>query len=334
MQQPVVGVFCRTSQSHDDGLSLMRIVVDITSQTLRLFDAHGREIRQYRVSTALNGPGEREGSGCTPRGRHTVRAKIGAGAPSAAVFRGRRATGEVWSPEFAEAHPGRDWILSRILWLSGSEPGRNRLGNFDSMRRYIYIHGTPDDQPMGVPLSHGCVRMRNADVIELFDLVPVGTTVDIQGPVVSANDKDVPSHSGVSVTLLGWADAADSVMPVRETVFVYEQGVPPELERDEHDPVCRHAVARTSAGEVIGTGRLLPDGHIGRMAVLRPWRGAGVGGRVLEALIDEARLRGMREVMLNAQLTAEDFYHRHGFVAEGDVFMDAGIEHRAMRRSL
>lgn len=312
----------------------MRIVVDITSQTLRLFDAQGREIRQYRVSTALNGPGEREGSGCTPRGRHTVRAKIGAGAPAAAVFRGRRATGEVWSPAFAAAHPGRDWILSRILWLSGCEPGHNRLGNVDSMRRYIYIHGTPDDQPMGIPLSHGCVRMRNADVIELFDLVPVGTPVEIHGPVVAANDRDVSSHSEIGITLIGWADAAESVMPVRETVFVHEQGVPQELERDEHDPVCRHAVARTSAGEVVGTGRLLPDGHIGRMAVLRPWRSTGVGGRILEALVAEARARGMCEVMLNAQLTAEDFYRRHGFTAEGEVFMDAGIEHRAMLRRL
>src|SRR5690606_20033273 len=114
---------------------------------------------------------------CTPRGRHVVRARIGAGAPAGAVFRGRRPTGEVWSPELAARYPGRDWILSRILWLSGREPGFNRLGGVDSMRRYIYIHGTPDDQPMGVPLSHGCVRMRNADVIELFDLVPPGTEV-------------------------------------------------------------------------------------------------------------------------------------------------------------
>lgn len=311
---------------------MMHIVVDIPSQTLRLLDADERELKRYRVSTARNGPGERDGSGCTPRGRHRVRAKIGTGAPSAAVFRGRRATGEVWSPAFGAAHPERDWILSRILWLCGCEPGRNRLGNVDSMRRYIYIHGTPDDQPMGVPLSHGCVRMRNADVIELFDLVPVGTPVDIHGPVLASNDPETSPHGGIDITLLGWADAAESVMPVRETVFVHEQGVPPALERDEHDPVCRHAVARTSSGEVIGTGRLLPDGHIGRMAVLRAWRSAGVGGRIVEALVAEAHARGMLEVMLNAQLTAEGFYRRHGFVAEGEVFMDAGIEHRAMRR--
>lgn len=157
----------------------MRIDVDIRDQRLRLFGADGACIRSYRVSTATNGPGEIENSGCTPRGRHRIRAKIGAGAPLGAVFRGRRPTGEIWTPEFAARHPGKDWVLSRILWLCGCEPGRNRLGNVDTMRRYIYIHGTGDDQPMGVAGSHGCIRMRNREVAELFDLVPVGTVVDI-----------------------------------------------------------------------------------------------------------------------------------------------------------
>jgi L,D-transpeptidase YbiS len=155
----------------------MRIEVSIPEQTLRLFDEGGACLRTWSVSTAAKGAGEQEGSGCTPRGRHVVRARIGAGAPAGTVFRGRRPTGEVWSPELAARFPERDWILSRILWLSGCEPGVNRLGKVDSMRRYIYIHGTPNDQPMGVPLSHGCVRMRNADVIELFERVPVGTEV-------------------------------------------------------------------------------------------------------------------------------------------------------------
>lgn len=158
----------------------MHIHIDLGRQRLSLFGDDGACIRRYPVSTALNGPGERQDSGCTPRGRHVVRARIGAGAPSGAVFRGRRPTGEIWTPEFALAHPGRDWILSRILWLSGCEPGWNRLGRVDSMRRYIYIHGTGDDQPMGVARSHGCVRMRNRDVIELFDLVPVGVVVLIE----------------------------------------------------------------------------------------------------------------------------------------------------------
>ncbi|MDX5445676.1 MAG: L,D-transpeptidase [Zoogloeaceae bacterium] len=157
----------------------MRIEVSISEQTLRLFDEGGACLRTWSVSTAANGAGELEGSNCTPRGRHVIRARIGAGAPAGAVFRGRRPTGEVWSPELAAQFPECDWILSRILWLSGCEPGFNRLGSVDSMRRYIYIHGTPNDQPTGVPLSHGCVRMRNADVIELFDRVPVGTEVVI-----------------------------------------------------------------------------------------------------------------------------------------------------------
>ncbi|MBL8445099.1 MAG: L,D-transpeptidase [Zoogloeaceae bacterium] len=158
----------------------MHIHIDLGRQRLSLFGDDGACIRRYPVSTALNGPGERQDSGCTPRGRHVVRAMIGAGAPSGAVFRGRRPTDEIWTPEFALAHPGRDWVLSRIMWLSGCEPGWNRLGRVDSMRRYIYIHGTGDDQPMGVARSHGCVRMRNRDVIELFDLVPVGVVVLIE----------------------------------------------------------------------------------------------------------------------------------------------------------
>lgn len=155
--------------------------ISISAQTLALLDDEGRTVRHYAVSTATNGPGERRGSHCTPRGRHIVRAKIGAGAAPNTVFVGRRPTGELWSPELAEQHPGRDWILTRILWLSGCEPGFNRLGEVDTMRRYIYIHGSPDAVPMGVPGSIGCVRMRNADIIELFELVPARTPVEILG---------------------------------------------------------------------------------------------------------------------------------------------------------
>lgn len=158
----------------------MRIHIHIPSQSLSLYNERGECVCRYAVSTARNGPGEQEGSGCTPRGRHVIRARIGAGHPLGAVFRGRRWTGEIWSPELSVQFPQRDWILTRILWLSGCEPGRNRLGKVDSMRRYIYIHGTPDDQPMGVPLSHGCVRMRNAEVAELFERVPAGTEVFIE----------------------------------------------------------------------------------------------------------------------------------------------------------
>lgn len=154
------------------------ILVSLTRQDLRLL-RDGHVERQFRVSTSRHGPGELQGSLCTPRGLHVIRAKIGAGLPAGAVLRGRRPTGEVFTPELHRAEPGRDWILSRILWLSGLEPGRNRLRDVDSMRRYIYIHGTPDHEPMGVPFSHGCIRMRNDDVCWLFDAVPTGTRVDI-----------------------------------------------------------------------------------------------------------------------------------------------------------
>ncbi|MGY1489640.1 L,D-transpeptidase family protein [Methylobacillus pratensis] len=155
----------------------MRIEVSVPLQKLRVLDDTGRLLREYPVSTALNGAGEQKNSYCTPRGLHVVRAKIGAGQPLGAVFRGRRPTGEVWTPALHAQHPGRDWILTRILWLSGCEPGFNRLGNVDSMQRYIYIHGTPDNEPMGEPHSHGCIRMCNSDVRELFDLVPAQTQV-------------------------------------------------------------------------------------------------------------------------------------------------------------
>ena len=157
----------------------MRIDISIARQTLSLVDDGGASVRSYLVSTATRGVGERKGSFCTPRGRHLIRAKIGANQPPNTVFIGRRPTGEVYSPELAERFPGRDWILTRILWLSGCEPGRNRLGEVDTMRRYVYIHGSPDTAPMGRPGSIGCIRMRNADIVELFELVPPYTPVHI-----------------------------------------------------------------------------------------------------------------------------------------------------------
>ena len=156
----------------------MRLEVDLQRQRMQLIDS-GRTLREFVVSTAANGPGEINGSGCTPRGEHIVRAKIGGDQPLAAVFRARRPTGEIWTPELHEQQPGRDWILTRILWLSGLEPGRNRLGTVDTFRRYIYIHGTPYASQLGLPGSKGCVRMDNADIIELYDRVPVGTVVHI-----------------------------------------------------------------------------------------------------------------------------------------------------------
>jgi len=157
----------------------MKITIHIPTQTLELLDDSGKLLRRYRVSTGANGVGEENGSYCTPRGKHVIRAKIGAGQPENAVFVQRRPTGEVYTPELGAAHPGRDWILTRILWLSGCERGYNRFGSCDTMRRYIYIHGTPDDTPLGKPGSRGCVRMRNAELVELFELVKAGTEVRI-----------------------------------------------------------------------------------------------------------------------------------------------------------
>jgi lipoprotein-anchoring transpeptidase ErfK/SrfK len=157
---------------------LLNIKINIDDQVLDLFQ-DGALIRRYLVSTARNGPGELAGSLCTPRGRHIIRAKIGADQAMNTVFAGRRPTGEVYNAELAQQFPQRDWILTRILWLSGCEAGFNRLGPVDTMRRYIYIHGTADESAIGEPVSHGCIRMRNQDIVELFDLVAAGTTVEI-----------------------------------------------------------------------------------------------------------------------------------------------------------
>jgi hypothetical protein len=154
------------------------IVISIQHQQLQLF-SHNELVKTYSVSTALKGSGNLKGSYQTPLGLHYIRAKIGSGHPVNSVFVGRRPTGEIYSPQLAQTQPDRDWILTRILWLCGREIGINRLGQVDSMQRYIYIHGTPDSEPMGVPRSHGCIRMRNDDLIELFEQVECGTGVEI-----------------------------------------------------------------------------------------------------------------------------------------------------------
>ncbi|MGB2131387.1 MAG: L,D-transpeptidase family protein [Marinobacterium sp.] len=158
---------------------MLSLCVSITHQRLRVL-GDDSILANYAVSTALAGAGERNGSGCTPRGAHYIRACIGADQPLGTVFVGRRPTGEVYSAELAERHPERDWILTRILWLCGLEPGVNRGGQVDTQRRYIYIHGTPDSEPMGVPRSHGCIRMRNSDLLELFAQVRPGTPIMIE----------------------------------------------------------------------------------------------------------------------------------------------------------
>ena len=157
----------------------MRIEISVAAQTLQLLDDAGQLLRQYTISSAAKGVGEQMGSYQTPRGRHRIRARIGDGLPLGAVLRGRRPTGEICTPELMAVQPDRDWILTRILWLCGEEPGKNRGGQVDTMRRYVYIHGTPDSAVLGVPGSHGCIRMRNTDLVDLFNRVPAGTPVII-----------------------------------------------------------------------------------------------------------------------------------------------------------
>ena len=156
---------------------MSRVDINLSLQTAELFDGEGRPVRQYSVSTSRYGVGERNGSFCTPRGQHIIRAKIGAGQPVNAIFVKRRPTGEIYTPKLAQQFPDRDWILTRILWLSGCEIGVNRLNEVDTMRRYIYIHGTPDTVAMGAPGSIGCIRMHNNDLLDLFERVKAGDEV-------------------------------------------------------------------------------------------------------------------------------------------------------------
>ncbi len=156
----------------------IRLHIDITEQLLCVRSESTNNI-SYPISSAANGVGEINGSGCTPRGKHIIRAKIGAGQPINSIFIGRRPTGEIYHPKMCHLYPHRDWILTRILWLSGCQAGFNRLGNVDTMRRYIYIHGTPKDVKLGKPGSAGCIRMRNQDLLALYDRVEAGTNVII-----------------------------------------------------------------------------------------------------------------------------------------------------------
>lgn len=150
--------------------------IDLGAQSLTIRE--GSACREtFAISSGAHGIGQHEGSGQTPVGWHYVRAVIGDGLPPGSVFRGRRPTGEVFSPELARTHPERDWILTRILWLCGLERGVNRGGDVDSQRRYIYLHGTPADQPMGTPASHGCIRLRDEALLAVFEATPAGTPV-------------------------------------------------------------------------------------------------------------------------------------------------------------
>ena len=302
----------------------MQINIYLDRQRLELVGAAGAIVASYPVSTARNGAGERYGSECTPRGLHVVRAKIGAGCAANTVFVQRRPTGETWTPQLDAKYPGRDWMLTRLLWLSGREPGFNRGDGVDSLRRKIYIHGTGDESTLGTAASHGCVRMRNSDVAELYERVQQGSSVEI----VERSDRRF------RVRVARWEAEQEILRRIRTEVFIIEQKVPVALEWDSVDADCRHAIAEDLAGNPIGCGRLLPDGYIGRVAVLRPWRGRGVGSAILSRLTDVARYAGFARVALKAQTHALAFYERHGFAATGAEFEEAGIPHRVMERML
>lgn len=156
----------------------LKIEVSIAAQQLYVFQAD-KLLQTFQISSAKNGIGCEKNSFQTPIGKHKIRAKIGENQPINTVFVARRPTGEIYSAELKQTNPNRDWILTRILWLSGCEPGKNRLGNVDTMQRFVYIHGTPDDEAIDKPLSLGCLRMRNQDIVELFAMIPVGTPVEI-----------------------------------------------------------------------------------------------------------------------------------------------------------
>jgi predicted GNAT family N-acyltransferase len=172
---------------------------------------------------------------------------------------------------------------------------------------------------MGRPGSIGCIRMRNRDIVELFDLVPPYTRVDIVEYAVEEG---------------AWATLGAEAGPLREQVFVGEQGVPVELEYDEFDEPSLHVLARGPDDRPIGTGRLLPDGHLGRLAVAKAWRGKGVGTALVLRLVEAAGRRGMSQLALHSQTAATGFYRRFGFLPEGPEFLEAGIPHVLMRRAL
>jgi lipoprotein-anchoring transpeptidase ErfK/SrfK len=167
------------------------MLISIKDQRLQLREGDD-VLLDFSIATASNGPGEKNGSECTPRGWHIVHEKIGDHTEVNSIFVGRQLTGELYSPDLKEQYPDRDWILTRILWLSGLEPGKNQSGTVDTLQRYIYIHGCPDDVPVGVPGSHGCIRMNNSDVIALYDRVSVGTRVLITEDSLPSDTPSLP----------------------------------------------------------------------------------------------------------------------------------------------
>jgi len=274
----------------------MRIVIDLAAQRLDLFDGETLAC-SYPVSTAARGAGERKGSFQTPRGLHIIRAKIGAGLPAGAVLKGRRPSGEICTPELQAANPERDWILSRILWLSGTQPGFNRLGEVDTMARYIYIHGTPDSEPMGIPASHGCVRMRNADLIALFDLVEAGTEVLI-------HDAFLPPQWVVC----SWPQA-------RATLLGH--GV--DICADHRNPDSWHLLQWDRDGQLLAYARLTREGVLD-----------GLYGAPDAALLEKARALAQEMAWFELRALAHESHQAFlldaGFSLRGDPLPDSRLQ--------
>ena len=285
----------------------MNIFVSLPAQTLELFGDDGRLLRRYAVSTAKKGAGEQFGSFMTPRGKHIIRARIGAGCAENTVFVRRRPTGEVWSPALAGQFPGRDWMLTRILWLSGRQPGFNRLGKLDTMRRYIYLHGSPDTAPMGEAGSIGCVRMRNRDIVALFDLVPPYTPVNIGEYRIVSGD-------------LAYFSARRQVLP--------------NAANDESAALSLHALACDAAGNPVGMARLSLNGFISGLVVQPEWRGREVAGNLLRRLLEQAGTAGIKELTLHAPQESAGFFARFGFARLGKLSHSDNPGQLRMRRVL
>lgn len=307
---------------HQDG-----IWVDVFQQSLQLRRAGLH--RRWTVSTALAGVGEQKGSQQTPRGQFRIRAAIGSQAIEHSVWVGRRETGECYTKELAAALPGRDWILGRILWLGGTQPGFNRFGSVDTASRYIYIHGTPESEPMGLPRSHGCVRMHTPDLLELFSMVKPGEMVWI-----GENWSRPQVLDDIQVSACTWQAGYTHLRQLRDSVFVQELGIPAEIERDDLDASGMHFLVWNRLGQAIGCGRIMPGGWLGRMAIAKEYRNAGVGHKLLATMCAHARTSGLMVLKLHALKAVQGFYQQAGAVPIGAAFVAAGIAHQEMHLTL
>ncbi len=155
-----------------------KILIKLNLQRLEFYPGDG-SLQIFPISSGKNGIGQMLGSEKTPLGQHMIYRKLGADLALNTVFIARKPSGEIYSADWAAQYPGRDWILTRILWLMGLEPGYNRFGDYDTRLRHIYIHGTPDETRLGQPGSRGCIRMKNADIVHLFEQVEEGTRVEL-----------------------------------------------------------------------------------------------------------------------------------------------------------